>query len=67
MGSTIKYVAFFTRGFAFVGILCFADLMGEVNLHRLRLNKDSAVMLDENIKLGLRIRDMMLLTNGHLV
>ncbi len=40
--------------------------MGEARLHRLRLNAQSAVIMDENIKIGLRIRDMIVLGNGHI-
>lgn len=39
--------------------------MGEGNLHRLRLFGKS-VVLDENIHLGKRIRDLILLSNGNI-
>lgn len=40
-------------------------IMGQRSLHRLKLN-NGAVVMDENIDVGVRIRDMLLLSNGNL-
>src|SRR3989344_1292020 len=42
-----------------------AATMGETNLHRLKLYK-GAVMMDENVDVGVRIRDILLLSNGDM-
>ena len=43
-----------------------AATMGEGSLHRLRL-VNGAVVLDEDIKINQRIRDFIVLSNGHIV
>lgn len=40
-------------------------IMGEASLHRLKLYR-GVVIMDENINVGVRIRDMILLNNGNL-
>lgn len=42
-----------------------AATMGERHLHRLRLH-NGAVVFDENIDVGVRIRDILLLSNGNV-